>query len=994
MLPSVGAAAEQEWRRPPLTTSRDGRSVESTINVWVSEVVQKSGWCTAKPERTRTVLGRRGKRPDIIVRPNGLGKANRAVIIELEKNKNDLEREVGERVNVTLEDNVTPSAIVGCLYPEDLAYADDANAFKEGLESATLEYFVCDHSSRFPADGYLKGTITDIITATRLSMISKSVVDDYIHVIQNEIRGISGVLARTDSQVKTEIVGILGYNRDPDLLYGLNDEQAGHMAALMILNAGIFYEELAKHLDNTSPLSSLGVMPGILTKHDVITGMNRILNVNYAPVFNVAIRLLNVIPDGFASEIIDAVLSAVSVVMRLGMQNSGDVYGALYQDDLIERKKSASFYTRPEAATLLAGLVLPLPGDESWTDASQIARLRIGDFACGTGMLLTAAYNHIINCHRDDASTAQMHQDVMKNVLWGFDIMPTATHLTVSNLASIYPDKIFKKSRIYQMPIGTRMPAPRNRKSTYALGSLDLIRNADADMGEGAMTLAVAAFDDDSSPRSGRRHGGQGAESLSSIRLKTNSFDYAMMNPPFVKATNHGSGRADPVPPFAVFGIPPNKQINMGKTNAHLFGGTGSHGHAGLASYFITIAHQKLKPGGVMGFILPATITSGSSWTGIRNLLNRSYQDIMVVRLQRSAGTDESTFSSSTGMEEVLLVARKRDKERTVGEFPRIKFVLLDRLPASRLAGLEVAKIIKHTTPNRMEHYMGGTLLMLGDTRIGDMLDCTVEDGQWMLTRTSNIFLLQFAYRLITGGLGVRMTTIISVSDTGKHHLDIIGTKHNGTPQGPFKKIGYDHQKKYQCLWGNDHDTQRAMVVNPDYTLEKKPDATIQHVNDVWRTRTHLHINMQVRYTSQRLVAAYTEIETVGGRAWLNIILNNKRHEKACMVWFNSIFGILMYWFMAGSQHLERGLTTPTACKLMQVPDFDILDDDTIGQLDGVFDDMCTREMDTINRLDTDEVRREIDRRVMAILGLKVDNLEQIYDWLVHEKQLGRTDLD
>ena len=131
--------------------------------------------------------------------------------------------------------------------------------------------------------------------------------------------------------------------------------------------------------------------------------------------------------------------------------------------------------------------------------------------------------------------------------------MPTATHLTVSNLASLCPAEIFNKCRIYQMPIGIRMPARRSKKPVYALGSLDLIRNADADMGDDSMSLEVAAFDDGSA-RLGRRHGGRGGESITSTRLRTASFDYIIMNPPFVKATNHGAGRTDRFRPLQCSG--------------------------------------------------------------------------------------------------------------------------------------------------------------------------------------------------------------------------------------------------------------------------------------------------------------------------------------------------------------------------------------------------------------------------------------------------------
>ncbi len=973
-------------------TRRGGRAVESAINPWVAEVINDSGWCTAKAERTRTVSGKHGKRPDIIVRPKGTGSVNQAVIIELETDRSNLEREVGDRLEVTLEEgNITPSAIVGVLFPDELAHADDADDFRTKFGSSELEYFVHDRTNRFPTNGYLRGNITDVITATRLSIVSRNVEDEYTEIIQKQINSIANTLVDADNGVKSEIISLLGYNKSTDTLYGMSDRQAMSMAALMLLNGSIFYEELSSHLDEIKTLTSIGSLTNKPTKYDIMNGMESVLDINYGPVFEITRDLFNVIPERSASVIIDVIIQTVSVVMSLGMQNSGDVYGALYQNDLIERKKSASFYTRPEAATLLAELVLPPISDKIWNDKSRIEKLRIADFACGTGMLLTAAYNHIIHCHANDENIAKMHPTVMADVLWGFDIMPTATHLTVSNLAVLYPANIFKEARIYQMPIGTPMPVKtRPRKPVRSLGSLDLIRDVDSEISEDSISLEIEALSGDV----GKRHGGQGGQNLTSVRLRSESFDFVLMNPPFVKATNHGSGRTDPVPPFAVFGIPPDIQSDMGKTNANLFCETGSHGHAGLASYFIAITHRKLKPGGVMGFILPATMTSGSAWSDIREVLNQWYDDITVVRLRRSAGTDELTFSAGTGMEEVVLIARKRTTKWPEGQFPRIKFVLLNKLPTSRLGGLEVAKIIRKTPANRIEHCMGGTSLVLGDTHVGDMLDCTVEDGRWMLTRTSNIFLLQTAYSLINGGLGIEMTTIGEISYMGKHHLDIIGTKHDGTPQGPFIKIRYGRRQRYQCLWGNDAKTQRIMVVPPDYSLEKKQDATKEQVNNVWDTRTHTHINLYVRYTSQRLIAAYTEMETVGGSAWPNVRLNDSNHEKAFMVWFNSIFGILTYWFVSNSQQTERGLMTLTSCRQMPVPDFASMDEHIITQLDGVFDDLCKKEMKPINMVDSDKVRQEIDRRVSDILGLSVDNLEQIYDWLVHEKHLGRKDLE
>ena len=52
---------------------------------------------------------------------------------------------------------------------------------------------------------------------------------------------------------------------------------------------------------------------------------------------------------------------------------------------------------------------------------------------------------------------------------------------------------------------------------------------------------------------------------------------------------------------------------------------TAGHGHAGLASHFLDLAHAKVKPGGVVAFVLPATFTVSSAWSKARELLSTYY---------------------------------------------------------------------------------------------------------------------------------------------------------------------------------------------------------------------------------------------------------------------------------------------------------------------------------------------------------------------------------
>ncbi|MDA7940282.1 MAG: hypothetical protein MPJ04_07110, partial [Nitrosopumilus sp.] len=57
-----------------------------------------------------------------------------------------------------------------------------------------------------------------------------------------------------------------------------------------------------------------------------------------------------------------------------------------------DRKKIAAYYTKLEAAALLTNLLLPASTNEIWSSKEKLGNIRIVDFACGTGMLLTQAW--------------------------------------------------------------------------------------------------------------------------------------------------------------------------------------------------------------------------------------------------------------------------------------------------------------------------------------------------------------------------------------------------------------------------------------------------------------------------------------------------------------------------------------------------------------------------------------------------------------------------
>lgn len=388
-------------------------------------------------------------------------------------------------------------------------------------------------------------------------------------------------------------------------------------------------------------------------------------------------------------------------------------------------------------------------------------------------------------------------------------------------------------------------------------------------------------------------------------------------------------------------------------------------------------------------------------------MLEEWYDDITVTTVEHK---DDGTYSSDTSMHEIMLVAQKRSERRLSGDPPpRIKFVQLDRMPSSRMEALIISKAIRETGVVRLEDGVGITSLIVGnaDTVVGRAVSCPVEPSMpWVCRRVRNIELLQFAHNLARGRLTifesakntklesnapttVPIASLGSFLDMGRHHLDVIGAKTDGTPRGPFNKRPRSNRSKYKCLWNNDADSQQSMIVEHDCSLEAKHDATREHVASVWATSGRVHLNNQVGYGSQRLIAAYTVDCVLGGRTWPNVVGLDEKHEKAFTLWCNSTFGLLLYWFVAGGQQRGRGqMGVDSFRKTFPVLDVGQIDGQRLARFDSLFDATCRTKLGPFSNPSCDRTRRRIDEGVARILGMGVD-LDKLYEWIEGEPQIN-----
>ena len=140
----------------------------------------------------------------------------------------------------------------------------------------------------------------------------------------------------------------------------------------------------------------------------------------------------------------------------------------MFQKLIADRKFLATFYTKPQSAVLLAHLAIQ--DDGGWGDADRVENFRIGDYACGTGTLIHAAYRRINQLHQLAGGDPEMlHAHMMENQLTACDVLPSAVHLTASMLSSSHPKQGYTQTRTIVADYG------ETDNGGVSLGSLDLL---------------------------------------------------------------------------------------------------------------------------------------------------------------------------------------------------------------------------------------------------------------------------------------------------------------------------------------------------------------------------------------------------------------------------------------------------------------------------------------------------------------------------------------
>jgi hypothetical protein len=232
---------------------------------------------------------------------------------------------------------------------------------------------------------------------------------------------------------------------------------------LMLANAFIFQEQLSSLAPRVQPIRSILARRNFVS--DTAAHWSMIIDeINYVPIFKVARDILLSLPGNADTDLALRNLAKRSLeIVSKKAALRHDLMGRIYHLLLLEAKYLGTYYTSVPAATLL--LKVALDGDKwpgiDWSNESSLRNFQIADIACGTGTLLMAASQALTDNfiefrlskgnEVDEVALRDLHRLIVEEVLHGYDVLPSAVHLTASTLALLAPETCFRKMRLYSL---------------------------------------------------------------------------------------------------------------------------------------------------------------------------------------------------------------------------------------------------------------------------------------------------------------------------------------------------------------------------------------------------------------------------------------------------------------------------------------------------------------------------------------------------------------
>lgn len=944
---------------------------EETLNIQLGSAFRRAASWRADnvyAEQTRLLSG--NQRCDVLVSAESLPPV--AVECEFDRPGSNPVADAEKRLGAVCREGVAHSAgeaighAVAVLYPHGAdQWAEDDIARKLDA-AADLKYKLVYRASdganaMWPSNGWLEGSVSDLC-----EFISK------VAVWEEDIAEICGAAAdmilAAAARLRAKLAGNPKELARVAMEMGSEDdpETGTDIACVVWLDALLMQNRLSEAWDDVLPVAECLDKRGRVYAGKVKEVWEGILENNWESVFRPAVQAWpKAVPTTAMSDPLTVLNKAVGEIEQAKIGETASIGGEVFANVLErgQRKKSAAFYTKPHVAEFLTWLTI----QDREVLAENFEDWRAGDFACGTGTLLRAAYRRLRQLAKaEKISSEAFHRRMMEEGLCGVDIAPIAVHLTATSLVSMLAGVPYLETNIGmtemgvfpETAIGDDGKIKKGEPAWVATGSLELINGRD-------MPLFSTVY----SPVTGEK-----SKNLPLLKAPDESFDVVLMNPPYSRTRG---GQAA----FDLSQISDKARPIVQERVRKLAGKTCGNMKAGLGSVFAGIADMKLKDGGRVGLVLPMTISAQASWKGIREMFARDYSDVLVIYFAEGSHGKEKSMSADTSMGEVILTATKGISGRA-----GIGYVSLDMPFRSAMEASETARVVWQQT--RQAKIGDAGELQIGGDRAGSWA-ILPHSYVWGAAGSEGLVgIVATAAEMIEGKLSVAGKEVCQFPVKPLGEVFEIGPTHHrighlaGKEQiGAFELHPLDPQNPHRsshdfALWAANSKTQTTILELPTHYGIEHDKAKTQAIRS---TASNLFYQRNIRWTSQKILAAVTEAKCLGGSAWASLQGEDEAAELAFAVWANSIFGFVSHWHQAGRQQAGRSRNQIKDTKRILVPDFanSALRTRAKHHLPKQHH-LLTLQLARANQADTDPNRQALNQAAADILGIPEEHRDFI----------------
>ena len=932
---------------------------EEVVNVHLAEVLGESLGKENVVTPERQAPGRH-KRFDVKIEYRGV-----EFIIEASYDRADAIADAKRRV----EEGLIETVSIALYYGSVASGLHSADEIREALEGADLEVKLFSQGSDISSSivKYISGktmeaeeitrdwvttrvrdfgqlldsTIEFLVKEDVLARLTADIearTDIFIPHVNDALNALPGMKKKLPRELYLELFSSSGQGEDAVVPDVPDDVVLAH-AYISLLMAAILYESVGpKH-----GLASLQKLMSTRRGHPLLgmkEGFTAILKVNYEPVFDIAVALVDSmfplqVNMTVMEDFRDLIETAQSVVVNRAVLRS-DFIGRIFHKvtgDIATRKGYATFYTKAPIAYFLASLAFDSPETSwnmDWGDVEAVSKgFRVCDLACGSGTLLSASYQAIQGLYRrtrfekgEATDLGDFHRLLLQESIWGFDALEHAAQ-TASVVLNLHEPGIpLRKMRVYHVAVDR----------SGSLGSLNYWW-ADRQL------VPIQR---------------RGVEEIAKEEVAISPFNLIIMNPPFARAT--APGVTDSRPRIFDFVSSATAFARLWQSYTRLLRDIETKWtsndsveryykeyvgedrpflqrnvdplNAGATLPFFFLANQYLRANGRLALVLPRTTMESSSYFLLRTALLSNY-DVNFIVLSSEDGNPN--FSYSTNFSEALVVARKIQKNpREDLEDAVTHIINFRRQPKDVLSGVLAAREILRNLPEPGKREFVNT--PYAEAEISSVRREVLEDFVWNLSPILGLppWLEDIIAQLTKGRLfGVHLKPRrvgdlkqLRVTNPRQFRGDQFGSMFRQTDSGELRLLAKTGKEIVTRL---ELDPSKTEPIAP-----RSKAASKSYVEKGGR----LLIPEAIRFNTTPLIATWAPQPIISSRA--HMLSATPELEKALCTWINSSFAITWLRTLFTTVQEEFGHIYGWHIRILRTPD--MTDSALVKALGMIFD--------------------------------------------------------